>query len=384
MYKKVIIYMVMIAILLTGCWDQIEIEERADVRLIGIDMYVPPENVQEQTMKGGQSDNALDQPYIFTFVFPEHEIEEMDNIVISSVGKSMYGVSRVLANRTDKQMFLGHLRSIVLNSDVIQDEKKFRSIMGAIESDELISRRVFLLISDEPVQDILNINPDMNPLIGQFIADMLSRKDRTSKVPAGDVGSILKDLHESGNTLIPKIISGETDVKVAGSALIKNYEFVGWLDEVDTMQIMIFKGEADTVGIRGINYKGVNIPIDTRIQHTKLNLVQNEENIKIRAEIQAEGGIKQTYLRGEYDILDSDIVLDIEETAAQLMKEQIESAVDTVQNEFQTDVLNIDRFLRQYHCCVWKEVSDDWEEIFPNIDIEVVFNLKLRRVGLVK
>lgn len=382
MHKKIVICITLIILLLTGCWDQVEIEDRAQVGAIGIDKYIPSsENNEdtggEQTEKGGESDR-----FVYTLAFPKHDIEELSNIVVSSVGDSLYSISRSLTDRTSWQMGLGHLRVVVLNSDIVRNEESFRKILYEMEDNEFINRRVILTMTDEPAGDIINVNPEMNPILGRFISEIFTRKDRTPRAPKGDISSILQDIHESGNTLIPKIVSGEKDVEILGAGIINNYEFVGWLDELDTTQVMIFKGEADIAGVTVPDYKGINIPIDAQYKGTNLRLVEDEDNIKIVAEVKAEGDIKRTYFEGTIDALNPDVIKDIEKAACDTVKKQMESAIDNVQKEFKTDVLNIDRFLRQYHYDLWEEVRGDWDEIFPNIDIEVEVNLKIRRVGL--
>lgn len=385
MHKKIVICIVLTTLLLTGCWDQIEIEDILQVGAIGIDKYIPPAEDNKTINDKQPIEKEIEKKrFIYTFAFPELNIEELSNIVISSVGDSLYNVGRLLANRTNHEMVYGHLRVIVLNSDVVKDEEAFREILDEVEDNEFVSRRVILLMTDESAADIINVNPEINPIVGRFISEMFSRRDRSPRAPKGDIGNILQDIHESGNTLIPKIISGEKDVKISGAGVINNYKFIGWLDELDTTQVMIFKGEADIVGIRIPDYNGVNIPIDAQYKRSKLRLVESEENIKIVAEIEAEGDIKRASFEGKVDTLNPDVVKDIEKAACDTVKKQMESAIDNVQKEFKTDVLNIDRFLRRYHYDLWEEVRGDWDEIFPNIDIEVKIDLKIRRVGLAR
>ena len=41
---KVVLYQIMLIVLLTGCWDKVEINERAFVSVIGIDKYTQEGN----------------------------------------------------------------------------------------------------------------------------------------------------------------------------------------------------------------------------------------------------------------------------------------------------------------------------------------------------
>ena len=39
-------------------------------------------------------------------------------------------------------------------------------------------------------------------------------------------------------------------------------------------------------------------------------------------------------------------------------------------------------YLYKFHPKLWKEVSQDWDEVFSNMDIEVAVKVHIRRRGL--
>jgi len=380
MHKKAITFLLLTSLLLTGCWDKVEIEERAQVSALGVDIYKP--SPEEEGIP--EAEGTVKNKFMFSFVYPKDSVEEAEDIVLKTVGQSFFGVSRVLANRTNKELFLGHLRTIILSSEVVKDKNLFREILDGIETNELISRRVIFAMTEDSASDIVSIAPEMQSRFGQFIAELFRRRDRTPRAPQGSAGDILQDLHEGGKTLIPKITPGETDVKVSGAGVIKNYEFIGWLGELDTGYLMVLKGEVPRVGGIAAEYRGHSVPIDMRLKKPKMSLIESEDNIKILIEIDAEADIKQTYFDAEYDVLKSETIEDIQELFSTKIKENMDDAVNKIQKEFKTDVLCIDRYLRQSHYDVWKTVEDDWDEIFPNIDIEVSIDVKIRRIGLTR
>lgn len=380
MYKKYIVFILLASLFLTGCWDKIEIEERAQVAALGIDKYEDSSEAEgEEIFQEG-----IKRKFTFTFAFPKMSLDEVEDIVVRTVGETFYSASRILVNRTNQQMFLGHLRTVILGLEVTKDPKLFREILDGIETNELISRRVVLTMTEDKASDVIDINPDMDPRIGEFIAQLFRRPDRTTRVPKGEVGAILKDLHESGNTVIPKIIPGEADVKIGGLGVINNYEFRGWLDEVESSMLMILKGQLNQAGGSMAEYKGHSIPIDLRLKSPKMTLSENKGNMKITIEVFGEGEIRQTYFEADEDLLNPQTVKEVEDAFCKALEEAMNKTIYKLQKELETDVLGIDNYLRQRHYKLWKDIGDDWQDVFPNIDIVPVVNIKVRRVGLVR
>jgi len=385
MYKKILLILICILVLLTGCWDKVEINERAHISAIGIDRYAPSSGAHKadnQDSPSGHEDKR--NQFKFIFAFPKHSLEETDDIIVATIGDTLYGVSKILADRTNREMFLGHLRTVILGKSVTEDEHLFRQILDGIETNELLSRRVILAMTEDDVADIINITPSMEPRIGQFISEIFNRKDRTPRAPEGSIGDILKDLYESKNAVIPKITAGKNDVKVAGAGVISNYKFKGWLNEVQTAHLMMIKGEAKSAGGISIVYKDTIVPIDLKVQKSKMKLVDDNKRIKILINIDAEGDIKQTYFGSNYDLLEAKTIREIEDVFNKYMSDRLKETVRVIQEDFRADILGVDRFLRQRHYKLWKEVEQEWPEIFPNIEIDVKINIDIRRVGLVR
>lgn len=373
MHKKVIVFILIISFLLTGCWDKVEIEERAHISAVGIDMYsTSPDN------------KDMPERYIFTFAFPENKKDSAKDIIVSGVGENLYSISRIMASRSNKEFFLGHLRTVIIGVDVAKDSKSFRQVLDGIENNEFLSRRVVLAITEDSAGEIIKIVPSMENKLGEFIAEIFRRPDRIPRIVGGSVGDIFIDLHESGNTLIPRIIPGETDVKVAGGGVINNYKFRGWLGEEETAHLLVLKGETKCLCGMSIEYRGHNVPVALRPKKPKFRLIEDEENIKILIEVEMEGDVKQTYFEAEDDMLEVTIISEIENKMGEVTEQRTRTAIDKIQKEFETDIIGIDRYLRQSHYKLWKEVEDDWQEIFPNIDIDVNMDIKIRRIGLIR
>lgn len=372
MDRKIIIGL-LVLLILTGCWDKVEIEDRAHISAVGIDKYKFPED-----------DGENETRYVFTFAFPEHKTGEHKDIVISTVGETLYSVSKIMADRSNKEFFFGHLRTVVISSDVAKDSKAFRQVLDGIENNELLSRHVMLAIAESTAEEVINVVPSMESMIGEFVAELFRRKDRIPRTVGKNIGDTLRDLHENGNAVIAKIIPGEADVKVSGAGIINNYQFKGWLGEVDTAYLLVLKGDAKWLGGMSVRHKDHTTPVNIRVHKSRYKLVEDENNIKILAEIKMEGEVKQTSFEAEQSMLDHEVMKEVERLVREDTERKLRNSITTIQKEFRTDVLGIDKYLRQSHHKLWHRLEKDWTEIFPNIDIDVSVDIKIRRIGLVK
>ncbi|HZK56748.1 MAG TPA: Ger(x)C family spore germination C-terminal domain-containing protein [Clostridia bacterium] len=133
-----------------------------------------------------------------------------------------------------------------------------------------------------------------------------------------------------------------------------------------------------------VSYAGHNIPIALRPKRPKISLVENKDNIKILIEVEMEGDIEQTYFEADENMLDVKFVKEAENAIERETEQRARGTINQIQKDFETDVLGINKYLRQSHYKLWKEVEKDWQDIFPNIDIDVSMDIKIRRIGLVR
>lgn len=390
MYKKFTILLCISSILLTGCWDQIEIDERAHISALGIDKYYDNEVVQSEETRTTPDkkieiktpENIPKNRYAFTFAFPDELHKNTKDIIISSVGETLYTVSEIIADRTNKAFFMGHLKTVIIGSEVAEDPIMFREILNALETEELISRKVVMAITKDTAHEILKIEPSTQPMVGQFVSELFRRTDRTPRTPKGDVGEIFTDLHETGTTIIPTLIPGMTDVKAAGAAVIKDYELKGWLGEIDTRALMILKRDVKISGGFSIKYKDHIVALEIRVMKPKKSLIKENDKITIVIDVPMKADVKQTYFNPRESLLDTKVLKDIEDITSKTVKEEMDSMIKKIQNEFGADVIGIGDFLDKYHHEEWEKLEENWDDVFPNINIEIKTSVKIRRIGL--
>ncbi len=389
---------IMVLFVLTGCWDTIEIEDRAFVTTLAIDKYFPDSG---EKLSGGR-EPPKDVPrnrYIFTFSFPSADINNSEskdsNIIYTTVGSDLYTTSKILATRINLDIFLGHLDAIILGDAIVNDVHLFREILDVIEREPLIVRKVKLLATSGLAEEALKVEPSLMPITGKFVDTLFRNKGGSSRSGSGEIGKILIELHRSGDVSIPRIVPAKNDISVAGSAVIKNFQLVGWLGEKETRAIEIIKGMAKPdnfsipYGIEDVKDKGAHkynyhfAAVSAIFLPVKFYLVQ-EDPLKININVGIEGEIRQFYLDPHQSLLETKMINRIEDKFSTIVTEELEGTIKKLQKDFKVDLIGMDEYITKYHPKLWEKVKDDWGDVFPLVDISIDVTTNIQRIGMKK
>ncbi len=382
--KITLIYIILITLFLTGCWDKQEIDDRAFILAMGIDHVTPGHEGEREEM---EEILTRKNHYRVTYVFPKQMMgvgeAEMTNVQISSVGENVYMTERQLTTRMDSELFLGHLKSVVVGEEVVNNPKMFREVLDALEKDPFITRKISFAIVEGEAKEALEVEPKLEPMTGQFIADLFRGRERTQRAPIKDLNEILIELHSNKTAVIPRMVVAEEELKVGGSAIINDYRLVGWLGEIETIMLMLVRGQTTIFNVT-VEDGDVVIPYQITEAERKFTLVESGDQLKMRVEIDLEGDIIQHYFNPENDMLDPVFLQQLQSKINQKVHDKVAYTIKELQEKHRTDVVGFNDYVRKHHSKLWKKVEGDWADIFPTIEVEVVVDAKVRRVGLSK
>ena len=360
-----------LSIILTGCWDKVEIDERAFALGVGVDLNDP------------ESEDPIKASFIIpspAFIRGEGEVA---NIVLMSPGVSLISIMRRMNMRASVSLYLGHLRVILLGEDLVKDENILREIFDALEKDPHISRKVNIAVVEGKAEDVVKIEPEIEPNITEYIRRMFQLAHRTNRAPLEDLDSIFYQFHKNGNGIITRIIPGESDVKVAGAAVFKHFQFVDFIGEEVNRGLMFLRDKAKSGGYN-VKFEGITTPIEITDTKTKYSLVRNNDDFRIIVEVDLEGDIRQHYFNPEVRVLDPEKIEELQAALASSVKANMQHSLNVFQKELQVDVIGFDDYIHRYHPKLWNEIRDEYEEIFPQMDVVINVDASIRRVGLSK
>ena len=363
-------------LLLTGCWDQVEIEDRLFVLAIGID------KTKEEEKK------TPEDRYTLSFVSPVvDQVKEgpgpafktyktVNNTVIMSLSQLM--------ERFSQKQFYGHTRAIFFSEDIMKDEKLLKGVIDGISRYPELHGSMYAYIVPSRAEDVFKVEPMFDKLLMPYITGITENSDYTSrilKLSLADMLIMLSD--QKGSLAIPQIIPGKDEVKMNGAGVIKDYKLIGYLgdQEVAAYNWLTNKAEGGNISIE---HEDVSVAFRhfTFRRDIKLSKIEGGK-IYLNYSMETEGSIEE-HIMGER-ILDDAVLKEIEKELEKRLVGESEKLIKKFQQEFRVDLIGAGDYLTKHQPKLYKTIEKEYEKYFTdNIVIKVTADVHIRRVGLIK
>lgn len=386
MKKLMVIILALVILTQTGCWDQREINEIGFVIAIAIDP------VKENSDKKNHIEKFATT---FQIALPEGT-EEANG---SGQGSSFFHVTstemtnfknvRDIANRESHSLFLEHLTVIII-SEELANEGMVEHLLDFYFRDHEMRRNIKILISKGPAKSFITQQPNLQEMSGESI-DMIfeNNEDRSFEMirskEIGKVGSLLLGRH---SYILPGIMNGENDLKVAGGAIFKGEinKMIGWLNDNDLIGFNLIVGETKT-GILEIPTEEDELFVfDLKDFSSNIDYERKNGENHFTVDIKAEGSFGESWIHDKEE-LDEDMVNKLESSIEKEIKHQVNHVIDKMKSEFFTDVFNLWREIEIHENRYWKEIQDNWDGEdgeFTNATITVNSEVEIRDYMLIE
>lgn len=388
LYKLFII--LLIPILLTGCWDLIEIDQYFFISAMGIDVYKEEEHPIYKSEKNVEGDKITQEDrFVITYVAPDlraigkNATSDKPRVVMASISNNPYETTKELATRTTRNFSFRHTKVVLIGEEVAQNKEYMVELFDNLGRHEQLSRKINVLIAKGTAKEIIDIEDPFEPVTGQLIDQIIKKKQGSARYNDMVLEEVLTELYFSGNALLPRVIPGKGEIKVAGSGIVKDFRLIGWLGEVENIGIMFLMDKVNTAVIN-VEYENAIVPYVITNSDTKCDITVEDNNIKYTANVVTEGYIQQYKLESKKGITDERTITAIEKKLVETLEKQIQVTFNKLQKEFKVDAIGLGRTMRKYEPDLWDEIKDSWDDIFPTIEFEVNVDARLRRIGMTK
>lgn len=390
--------LILVVLSTTGCWDQVQIEERGFVIALAIDL---PES---EKMKRKAEQEAPDKPkeqvrFLVThqFVIPgglsggsqgggaNHSSSGEAFLNLTSEGDSLFEISRAVAGRTSRSPFYQHLKVVIISEEVAKTKDAFAKVLDFTLRDPELRRSSKVMIAKGEARSTLEITPKNEKLPGMFINSIAENiKKNARMLPEERLGDVHGYMIRRFSYAIPRIVSGSDAVKIAGSAIFrgKNNQMVGYLGEEETEGLNFVTGKLDGGLLKAL--VGDNLVI-FNVQGAKRTIEANtrdKEHIRFLISIECEGVIAESFRR--IDFLDTKTIEHLQKKFEQEIERLANDTIKKVHKQMKVDALRLGSYLKQEQYQVWKQINKDWEDgmnLYNKSEIKVKAKVYIRNVG---
>ncbi|WP_233191066.1 Ger(x)C family spore germination protein [Sporosarcina sp. P20a] len=386
MMKKCIFLLLILTLLLSGCWDKRELNELGITMALGIDKieneYVVSAQVvvpSEVSMRASTGRSAV--------------------TLFQATGDSVYEAFRKMTKISPRKMYPGHLQILVISEDLAKE--------GVAESLELLSRDwelrsdfYVVVAKDITASEVLNVTTAIESIPANKMFNALKVSEKNW---AGTEGIILDELvtnlisdgkeavltgiqvfgnKETGSSKQNvESITPSTRIQYDHLAVFKGDQLVGWLNEEES------RGYADitnavkkTVTSISCPQKG-EIAIDIFQYNSKIKGAMKKGEPEVDIKIQAEGNIGEVLC--SIDIMKPETIDELEKIYEKEVKGIITRTIETVQNEYKSDIFGFGEAIHRSNPKEWNQMKEHWDEHFSDLTVNVQIDMKIRRTGTV-
>ncbi len=386
MIKKFLITILCI-LLLTGCWDRRELNELGIVMAVGIDKDGSEGNITVtcQIVRPG----ALKS---------EGANIESPNDLVSASGDTLFEAIRNISKEFDRMVYFPHTKVIVVNEALAKDG--LLPMLDLFERDHEMRHLVSIIVAkDASAREILGVMHGVENIQASYMDNIIKLRKVNSEVtntnllqftqkvtanginPITGVMKIIKERNEPIEEKDEKVTEG---IKLTGTAVYKKDKLIGFLNDDETIGLNWIINEVQS----GLNYfpdpikKDKYIVIEIKRSKTKIMPEIKDGNILFIIEVEEEGHIVEH--QGSIDISDIEIIELLEKIQSETITKQMEKTIEKVQKEFKSDIFGFGVSLNRKYPKEWKVIKDRWSEIFPEVDVKIKVDARIRRAGLLQ
>jgi spore germination protein KC len=164
-----------------------------------------------------------------------------------------------------------------------------------------------------------------------------------------------------------------------GTAIFRKDRLAGFLDSEETKDLIFIRNKIKGgLLIEGIGKSNKSTPVSLEIfdSITTIKPVVEGKNIAFNLNIKTITAIDE--IEGTKDLIDENGRNKLEESAQKKLKKGIEGLISKLQSEYYLDIFGFGAKLKGNNPYVWKQVSNNWGNLFRDIDVNVVTKIHIR------
>ncbi|UED73520.1 Ger(x)C family spore germination protein [Brevibacillus sp. DP1.3A] len=363
--------LIICTILLTGCWDRRELEERASVLAIAIDQDEKDENLYKMTVQ-------IPIPIKIAGSSGKGGGSGADAVKIMSVtGRTVTDAANNLQMRLNQRLFLGHTRVLALSEEIAR--KGIQDIMDGFRREPQIRRLLWPIVVKGKASTLLEIKPRIEPIPVVFLMGLIENGMKLGRIPDQTLGDYFNQT--SNLTMEPflnYVEASKNEVSWKGVAVFRGHKMMGILDHLQTWALLQLRNEKPGGDIVIALPKTKNGYVSFRPHFAKKKVtIQDDFSATFHCELQ--GDIVE--LTEDLHIPPEQFVTQMQALIKKEMENRAKKLLQQLQKQYNSDILKLGLTLRAKHYHdYWK--THDWKKDFRDFPIRVKYTIKLRRLGM--
>src|SRR5699024_2967925 len=371
--KKFICIGLILPLLLSGCWDVVELDEAIMVLGIGI------------SKTDDQEYNIIVEAVAPSDVAPTEMSMKGRSILLEVKSQTLFDAAREVIRIAKRRLFFTHANVWVIHSDLAADEDALY-FLDILRREQMLRLNSYLFVTDEEPIDVFSVDPIFSNIISEQLTSVMEFVDYVSDYPSVRAREFFRMmLNPVRNGYLPNIRNikqhDEIHTEFTGAAIFNEGKLVGRLNLKETFGLLWLNDET----------QGGNISLSSGGEDASFKLLQGKTTVE--DELDGENLDVDLYVEAERKLADQNVhyVESINEwidTFSQAISNRIENdmqnTLNKLQDELKTDATLIGLNVYRKQPDAFKKVSDRWDEIVADAEVGIHVDTKIFDKGLIE
>lgn len=391
MKKSLVLTFLLVTIILSGCWDSMELNDIAIVTGIAID----PGKEEKIRMSIG---------YVNPGPLSQQPPEQGAPISLMTLeGISLPEISARMNQGVSRKLIFSHTRVIYVNEKVA--EKGMSSLLDSLDRSPQFRNDFNILITkghdakefikvNDPLEKIpaLKTQKQIRTLVEGWgggprvrLTDFINAVVSKGRSPVSGMVKIQGDPDKGKSVDSNMSIEPAANIILDGFAVYRDDKLIGFLTLGDARIYSMTQGLDKTI---------INIPCDPEteekerphydvvITNSKSRMETNYEHGIPRLKVNIYGEARVNNMECIRDLSKTSTFKEFEKASSKYIANMVKESIEKVQKEFKVDIYGFGEALERQHYQKAKEVLDNWDDEFSRGEVDVTVRVSLRRAGI--
>lgn len=363
---------IILSLILTGCWNYRETDQMKIVAGIALDKGTEERfemTVETVNITGGKESAFKSE-------------------IFSAEGRTIFEAARNVILTSGRKLYWSHTKVIILSREIANEG--ITKVLDWYRRDSETREDINILISvSQPAKEILKTQKTGEKIVSFTLNDVLRSQESVGKAPDNDILLFYIETKTKGASSVLPAVSmkengSEKAPEIKGSAVIKDDKFKAYLNEDETLNLLFIRDEIKACILAAEVVVGKeNIMISFEVFRSKTDVKPIVKNGTVRFDITVKTAAALAEEIGEKSLVDEEGIKALEESAECMLKERMESLIRKMQTEYGADIFGFAAKLNEENPKAYKEVSQDWEMVFKELEVNAQVNVTIRNTATI-
>ncbi|NBD24163.1 Ger(x)C family spore germination protein [Paenibacillus glycinis] len=396
---KLAVPMLFLLPLMTGCWDRLEIEDRAVVLGVSIDKAGSNTGSDDVTNNQGTRERlSRDSIRVAVQIALPGRIplgpgeggggttnSQQTVWVIDVVGYSLDDAFMRLQQQVSSRIFFGHLRVIIMSEEIAKSG--IDNVNDYFRRNSEVRRMAWLMIAKGEAMPLLKAAPKLERIPTLYLMSTLDEGINMGKFPQDYIGMFWSNASKKGQEgYLPYVaLKKEQNVEIMGLAYFKGAHMMGKTKPLQIGGYMAIKG-INPAGYRVfVRLSGSSRMVMTSTTHrdTKWKAAIRDGHPHFMITIVLEVNVEEK-LDMEFNLHDEGVLREIQDVESKTATKMFGRLIRQTQ-EAGSDIFGFGEYIRAKKPGYWNakvKTKEQWQEQYKEMTFDIKTFVNVRRVGM--